>query len=110
MFRMKECRFARPGAPMPTKTQTTTTHYHIQKKRRADFIEEWRKYRQSVIREEDVALVPTARHAHRRLHGKGWRSPDAQPRCAGAGTRTRSTFPHGAGIATATTAPRPGDS
>src|SRR5258708_10527263 len=46
---------------MSTKTQTTTTHYHIQKKRRAEFIEDWRKHRQSVIREEDVALVPTAR-------------------------------------------------
>ncbi len=39
---------------MSTKTHTTTTHYHIQKKRRAEFIEEWRKYRQTVIREEDV--------------------------------------------------------
>ena len=46
---------------MSTKTQTTTTHYHIQKKRRAEFIEEWRKYRQNVIREEDVTLQPTPR-------------------------------------------------
>ena len=46
---------------MSTKTQTTATHYHIQKKRRAEFIDEWRKHRQSVIRMEDVALVPTAR-------------------------------------------------
>src|SRR5258706_4268948 len=46
---------------MSTKTQTTTTHYHIQKKRRAEFLEEWRNYRQSVIREEDVVLKPTAR-------------------------------------------------
>ena len=46
---------------MTTKTQTTTTHYHIQKKRRAEFLEEWRGYRQSVIRVEDVKLVPTAR-------------------------------------------------
>src|ERR1051325_3721502 len=46
---------------MSTKTQTTTTHYHIQKKRRAEFIDEWRKYRQSVIRQEDVSLQPTAR-------------------------------------------------
>ena len=46
---------------MSTKTQTTTTHYHIQKKRRAEFIDEWRKYRQSVIRQEDVALQKTAR-------------------------------------------------
>jgi len=46
---------------MTTKTQTTTTHYHIQKKRRAEFLEEWRSYRQTVIRLEDVKLVPTAR-------------------------------------------------
>src|SRR4029453_10514779 len=46
---------------MSTKTQTTTTHYHIQKKRRAEFLEEWRGYRQSVIRMEDVKLVPTPR-------------------------------------------------
>jgi gentisate 1,2-dioxygenase len=46
---------------MSTKTHTVTTHYHIQKKRRAEFIDEWRKHRQSVIRREDVALVPTAR-------------------------------------------------
>jgi gentisate 1,2-dioxygenase len=44
-----------------TKTTTAVTHYHIQKKRRAEFIEEWRKHRQSVIREEDVTLHPTAR-------------------------------------------------
>ena len=46
---------------MTTKTQTTTTHYHIQKKRRAEFLEEWRNYRQSVIRKEDVKLEKTAR-------------------------------------------------
>src|SRR4029079_6201106 len=46
---------------MSTKTQTTTTHYHIQKKRRAECLEEWRSYRQTVIRMEDVKLVPTAR-------------------------------------------------
>ncbi len=46
---------------MSSKTQTVTTHYHIQKRRRAEFIDEWRKYRQTVIREEEVTLVPTAR-------------------------------------------------
>ena len=78
---------------MSTKTQTTTTHYHIQKKRRAEFIEEWRKYRQSVIREEDVTLVAhRARPAHRRLHGLGRRPSDALPRRAGA--RGRSGHRH----------------
>ena len=46
---------------MSTKTQTATTHYHIQKKRRAEFIDTWRTYRQSVIRKDDVVLQPTAR-------------------------------------------------
>jgi len=46
---------------LSTKTHTTTTHYHIQKKRRAEFISEWRKYRQTVIHKDDVRLVPTAR-------------------------------------------------
>src|SRR5689334_13066773 len=49
------------AAAMSTKTQTTTTHYHIQKKRRKEFLEEWRNYRQTVIRKEDVRLEKTAR-------------------------------------------------
>src|SRR6202008_25231 len=64
--------------PMSTKTQTTTTHYHIQKKRRAEFIEEWRKHRQSVIREEDVELVPTARGMRTGVY-MGW-DGDRPPR------------------------------
>ena len=64
---------------MSTKTQTTTTHYHIQKKRRAEFIEEWRNYRQSVIREEDVALVPTARGMRSGVY-MGW-DGDRPTRC-----------------------------
>ena len=42
---------------MSTKTTTAVTHYHIQKKRRAEFIEDWRKNRRSVIRKDDVVLV-----------------------------------------------------
>ena len=56
-----------PYTEMSTKTTTAVTHYHIQKKRRAEFIEEWRNYRQSVIRKEDVKLEKTAR---------GLRSPE----------------------------------
>src|SRR4026207_2084378 len=48
------------GFFMSTKTTTAVTHYHIQKKRRAEFIEEWRKNRRSVIAREDVALQQTA--------------------------------------------------
>jgi gentisate 1,2-dioxygenase len=44
-----------------SKTTTAVTHYAIQKKRRADFLDEWRNYRQTVIRRDDVKLEPTAR-------------------------------------------------
>src|SRR5207237_969753 len=64
---------------MSTKTQTTTTHYHIQKKRRAEFIDEWRKYRQTVIRKEDVTLVPTARGLRTGVY-MGW-DGDRPTRC-----------------------------
>src|SRR5258707_12684478 len=47
---------------MPTtKTTTAVTHYHIQKKRRAEFIDQWRKNRRTVVQKEDVKLQPTAR-------------------------------------------------
>src|ERR1700740_2776284 len=62
-----------------TTTRTTTTHYHIQKKRRKEFLEEWRNYRQTVIRKDDAALVPTARG--RRTGGyMGW-AGDRPTRC-----------------------------
>jgi gentisate 1,2-dioxygenase len=46
---------------MATRTTTKVTHYHVQKKRRAEFVEGWRKNRRTVIRHEDVALAPTSR-------------------------------------------------
>jgi gentisate 1,2-dioxygenase len=64
---------------LSTKTHTVTTHYHIQKKRRAEFIDEWRKYRQTVIRKEDVALVPTARGLRTGVY-MGW-DGDRPTRC-----------------------------
>ena len=64
---------------MSTKTQTTTTHYHIQKKRRKEFLEEWRNYRQSVIRKDDVVLVPTARGLRTGVY-MGW-DGDRPTRC-----------------------------
>ena len=74
--------------------QTTTTHYHIQKKRRAEFIDEWRKYRQTVIRKEDVTLVPTARGLRTGVY-MGWDgdSADALPRRAGPRDRSRAPTP-----------------
>ena len=64
---------------MSTKPQTTTTHYHIQKKRRAEFIDEWRKYRQTVIRKEDVTLEATARGLRTGVY-MGW-DGDRPTRC-----------------------------
>ncbi|MBA2690241.1 MAG: cupin, partial [Burkholderiales bacterium] len=37
---------------MSTKTTTSVTHYAIQKKRRAKFIEQWRENRRTVICKE----------------------------------------------------------
>ncbi|MGW3490836.1 cupin domain-containing protein [Streptomyces sp. NPDC001054] len=46
---------------MATHTTTGTTHYHVQKRRRARFIEEWRAHHRTVVRHEDAVPVPTAR-------------------------------------------------
>jgi gentisate 1,2-dioxygenase len=46
---------------MTTRTTTQVTHYHVQKKRRAEFVEGWRQNRRTVIHHEDVGLQPTAR-------------------------------------------------
>src|SRR5438874_12591002 len=64
---------------MSTKTTTAVTHYHIQKKRRAEFIEEWRKNRRTVIRKEDVVLKPTARGMRTGVY-MGW-DGDSPTRC-----------------------------
>jgi gentisate 1,2-dioxygenase len=64
---------------MATKTTTATTHYHIQKKRRAEFLEDWKKHRQTVIRREDVALHPTERGMRTGVY-MGW-DGDRPTRC-----------------------------
>ncbi|WP_236791027.1 cupin domain-containing protein [Amycolatopsis sp. GM8] len=46
---------------MATHTTTAVSHYHVQKKRRAQFLEDWRRYRQTVVHGTDVPLLPTAR-------------------------------------------------
>jgi hypothetical protein len=46
--------YGKAAQRVSTKTITAVTHYHIQKKRRAQFIDEWRKYRRTVVRKEDV--------------------------------------------------------
>ena len=45
---------------MTSRTTTRVTHYHVQKKRRADFIEEWRGHQKTVVRLSDVAMAETA--------------------------------------------------
>lgn len=37
-------------------TRSEVTHYEIQKKRRADVLEEWRRFRTALVRESDVML------------------------------------------------------
>jgi gentisate 1,2-dioxygenase len=44
-----------------SRTTTEVTHYHIQKKRRAAFVEEWRNYQKTVIALADVDMAETAR-------------------------------------------------
>ncbi|NUR05487.1 MAG: cupin domain-containing protein [Nocardioidaceae bacterium] len=46
---------------MATKTTTNVTHYHVQKSRRAKFLEDWRQNHRTVIHHEDVEPVKTAR-------------------------------------------------
>jgi gentisate 1,2-dioxygenase len=46
---------------MATHTTTGVTHYHAQKKRRAQFIEDWRRNHRTVVALEDVTLQATAR-------------------------------------------------
>ena len=46
---------------MATHTTTKVSHYHVQKKRRADFIEEWRRYQKTVVALEDAKMVETER-------------------------------------------------
>jgi gentisate 1,2-dioxygenase len=46
---------------MATRTTTKVSHYHVQKKRRADFIEQWRGYQRTVVGVEDAVLAETAR-------------------------------------------------
>ncbi len=53
---------------MATRTTTTVTHYHVQKRRRAEFLEEWRRYRNTVVHLADVAMYDTARRTRRGVY------------------------------------------
>jgi gentisate 1,2-dioxygenase len=53
---------------MTSRTTTRVTHYHVQKKRRAEFIEEWRRYQKTVVAREDVHMEQTAPGVHRGVY------------------------------------------
>ena len=53
---------------MATKTTTAVTHYHVQKQRRAAFLEQWRQYRNTVVHVADVELHDTARGMRRGVY------------------------------------------
>lgn len=46
---------------MSTRTTTEVTHYHVQKKRRAKFLEDWRANRRTVVAGRDVPLTASER-------------------------------------------------
>jgi gentisate 1,2-dioxygenase len=46
---------------MTSRTTTAVTHYHVQKKRRAEFLEQWRQYQKTVVPLENVVMAETAR-------------------------------------------------
>lgn len=45
---------------MAIPTTTKATHYHVQKQRRAAFIEAWRQHQKTVVHRGDVAMAETA--------------------------------------------------
>jgi gentisate 1,2-dioxygenase len=65
-----------------TRTTTKVSHYYVQKQRRAEFIENWRANRRTVIAREDVTMHGTARRMRRGVYtgadgGRPTRSIDA---------------------------------
>lgn len=67
---------------MSTKTTTKVAHYHVQKQRRAEFIETWRANQRTVIALEDVEMSETSRRMRRGVYvgadgGRPTRSMDA---------------------------------
>ncbi|HWG00472.1 MAG TPA: cupin domain-containing protein [Trebonia sp.] len=78
-------------------SETTTprngkvSHYHVQKHRRAEFIEQWRANYRTVIRHEDVRMQDTSRRMLRGVYvgadgGRPTRSMDATAHEIGPGT------------------------
>jgi len=67
---------------LSTKTTTKVAHYHVQKQRRAEFIEAWRANQRTVVALEDVEMHDTGRRMRRGVYvgadgGRPTRSMDA---------------------------------
>lgn len=48
-----------------TETRTTTSHYQVQKKRRADVLAYWKDHQRTIVRASDVVLYDTPRRTKR---------------------------------------------
>ncbi len=48
---------------MTTRTTTGVTHYHVQKSRRAKFLQDWRQNQRDVVRSDDVGMHETPRRS-----------------------------------------------
>src|SRR3954447_12976736 len=57
---------------MKTTTQTQVTHYEIQKKRRADLLEEWRGYHRTLVKRSDIVMLDSPGTRTRRGVYAGW--------------------------------------
>jgi gentisate 1,2-dioxygenase len=57
---------------MKTTTQTQVTHYEIQKKRRADLLEEWRGYHRTLVKRAEVVMHDSPATRTRRGVYAGW--------------------------------------
>lgn len=67
---------------MSTRTTTKVSHYHVQKQRRAEFIEAWRANQRTVVAVEDVTMHDTSRRMRRGVYtgadgGRPTRAMDA---------------------------------
>lgn len=66
---------------MTSRTTTRVTHYHVRKKRRAEFIEEWRRHQKTAVHMEDVRMELTAPGVHRGVYvGADGETRAASPR------------------------------
>ena len=97
---------------LSTKTTTKVAHYHVQKQRRAEFIEAWRANQRTVVALEDVEMHDTERRMRRGVYvgadgGRPTRSMDATAHEIDPGRSARCTATRGTRWCSASRA-RPG--